>query len=258
MKDSYFTDYEVELLTQLVEPRKGIIESKRNDKVVKVKKEEAWQQLANEFNADPKSVFRTVDRLKKKWFNMKQECKKQVVKEKNERRKTGGGVVETVACDNENRIASIIAENLISLDNKFDSDAIEVIEEQTNDQNFGQEFKDINEVTDAIERKDVIEGKVKADEGEVKLLDYWTPPKKKAKISPSNVKFEAAEALVNTCQLERKHLEVCIENESLKQEVLLKMNKYLDNLIALQPQIIESHAILNAVLKVTDDDQGLE
>ena len=121
MKDSYFTDYEVELLIQLVEPRKGIIESKRNDKVVKVRKEEAWQQLANEVNADPKSVFLTVDRLKKKWFNMKQECKKQVVKEKNERRKTGGGVVETVACDSENRIASIIAENLKSLDNKFDS-----------------------------------------------------------------------------------------------------------------------------------------
>ena len=117
--------------------RKEIIETKRNGKVVKAKKEEAWEELANQFNADPKSVFRTVDRLKKKWFNMKQECKKQMVKEKNERRKTGDGVVETVACDSNNRIASIIAEDLKSLNNKFDSDTIEIIEKQTNDGNFG-------------------------------------------------------------------------------------------------------------------------
>ena len=78
---------------------------------IKVKKFEAWQQLANGFDTDPKSASRIVDTLKKKWSNIKQEWKKQVVKENNETCKTDGGVVETVACDSENQIASIIAED---------------------------------------------------------------------------------------------------------------------------------------------------
>jgi len=73
-----FSEYEKQVLLELVNGRKDIIEDKRNDGRMISKKESAWEDLRKDFNARHGVHEREVGSLKNLWKNLKNKTKKAV------------------------------------------------------------------------------------------------------------------------------------------------------------------------------------
>jgi len=56
-KRAIYTDYEKELLINLVKRRINVIECKETNQTTNIKKLQAWQEIADEFNSDVYSIF---------------------------------------------------------------------------------------------------------------------------------------------------------------------------------------------------------
>lgn len=72
-----FSKEELLLLCDVLEPYTAIIESKKTDYVKQIHKQEAWEKIAEVFNANTKCVPRSTDNLISCYRNMKSKVKKQ-------------------------------------------------------------------------------------------------------------------------------------------------------------------------------------
>ncbi|XP_064645929.1 myb/SANT-like DNA-binding domain-containing protein 3 [Lineus longissimus] len=119
------TDVERQLLLQLVESEKGIIEQRENSSKVWRKKETAWETILKRYNSQKNVSKLDMKAIKKMWDNMKAKAKKDVSKEKKARHRTGGGVMEEEdkADDSAHTVASICSDVIEPLDNDVDDDA---------------------------------------------------------------------------------------------------------------------------------------
>lgn len=70
--------FEKTLLLEYVQEKKSIIESKASDPKTIVKKQKAWDKIAEEFSANPDVIKRTGPQLKKAWENAKTRAKNEV------------------------------------------------------------------------------------------------------------------------------------------------------------------------------------
>ena len=110
-------------LSLIVDDFKGILESKRSDIRSIEKKEKAWREIEAKFCAMPNFIKRDHKQLKKCWNNLKMKAKKCVAMEKRERKKTGGGIVETMDSSNSSqKICAMIPDQMHPLQNDFDND----------------------------------------------------------------------------------------------------------------------------------------
>ncbi|XP_064635804.1 myb/SANT-like DNA-binding domain-containing protein 3 [Lineus longissimus] len=119
------TDVERQLLLQLVESEKGIIEQRENSSKVWRQKETAWETILKRYNSQKNVSKLDIKAIKKMWDNMKAKAKKDVSKEKKARHRTGGGVMEEEdkADDSAHTVASIYSDVIEPLDNDVDDDA---------------------------------------------------------------------------------------------------------------------------------------
>ncbi|RVE41818.1 hypothetical protein evm_013540 [Chilo suppressalis] len=89
-RGSNFSNNKLELLKRLIEENKEILLCKKTDTVSQAQKEKTWLHIHMEFNASS-SRHRTMKQLKYKFDNMKKSARKDASRERQERRRTGGG-----------------------------------------------------------------------------------------------------------------------------------------------------------------------
>jgi hypothetical protein len=85
-----FSKEEELLLLEEVEKFKKIVECKITNRVTCTEKNEAWQKIANNFNAKSNHC-RSIEQLKAKFENLKTKARKVAASTKNTLKKTGGG-----------------------------------------------------------------------------------------------------------------------------------------------------------------------
>lgn len=85
-----FSEYEKNLLTELVKAREIVLSKNKDSKTLK-QKEEAWKAITDLFNADEKVTARDEDTIKLCVKNMTNRAKLELGKWRAEINKTGGG-----------------------------------------------------------------------------------------------------------------------------------------------------------------------
>lgn len=92
VRSANYTAEEKSCLINIINKYKNIIESKKTDKFSWNDKNNAWETIANEFNAAaPNGTYRNTESLKKFYENLKKDTRKIAAQEKMELFKTGGG-----------------------------------------------------------------------------------------------------------------------------------------------------------------------
>lgn len=81
---------------------------------------QAWQDILVEFNSSQTSGVKTIEQLKKKHKNLKTAAKRTLSNNAKEIKKTGGGQANLEVLDEDFGLSS---EQIVGLDNQFDSDA---------------------------------------------------------------------------------------------------------------------------------------
>lgn len=119
-----FSSSEVDILLELVEKYKSIVECKKTDKVSCETKLQTWKRIEEEFKSTC-GFFRSYSVLKNKYENLKKTAKKNFAEEKRNVYKTGGGVQTTIATKTDEKIKSIVAsEQMEGMMSIYDDDNI--------------------------------------------------------------------------------------------------------------------------------------
>lgn len=121
-----FSPEEKSFFIDLVERFKGVIqaENKKSDKVTNQQKTKAWMDIVLLLNNEFPLRKRTVDQVKLLWFNMKRKTKTACAARRRDLFKTGGGpAVQNLSEENE-RIVSMVPQQVHPLDNEYDNDAL--------------------------------------------------------------------------------------------------------------------------------------
>ena len=122
-KGPNFSQLEKHTLVDLIGPKKDIIESKASDANMVYKKNSVWENLTEEFNSRYGVIERTTPQLKSLWKNMKAKCKSAIVKENQERMKTGGVVAEGCVDEVCTAVRQIIQHQTITCKIEIDDEA---------------------------------------------------------------------------------------------------------------------------------------
>ena len=80
----YFSELEKSLLMELVDKHKDILENKQNNFKMIRQKNQAWENVLEEFNSQSGVKKRDSKQLRKCWENLKARAKKSIAKEKRE------------------------------------------------------------------------------------------------------------------------------------------------------------------------------
>ncbi|KAK9709252.1 Myb/SANT-like DNA-binding domain [Popillia japonica] len=119
-----FTETDRELLMTIVAQYFDSIENKKTDGATIKQKNQAWEQVAETFNAATVNGGRTWQQLKNSYHNIKRKLKKENADEKVEIYKTGGGKPCTPKLsDTKIRLLSLLKPQIEPLVNEFDSSA---------------------------------------------------------------------------------------------------------------------------------------
>lgn len=125
---------EKNLLLQLVQKHKNVVENKKTDAVSNIAKENTWKKIAFEFNSvAPSNVSRDWASLKKAYSNIKKDVRKEVANEKFEIIKTGSGPNPRKKYNplQEIALATMNDKTVYGLTNEFDGDTIPLENEGT-------------------------------------------------------------------------------------------------------------------------------
>lgn len=119
-----FTCHETRTLVQLILKYGNTLENKRTDAVCWKDKEEAWKNLADEFNAEIGFCSRTIKILKTKYEAIKRNLRKKIASNNFEKyKKTGGGFAQPIHfSDYEMILMPLLSINVEGLPSLCDSD----------------------------------------------------------------------------------------------------------------------------------------
>ncbi|XP_065944341.1 myb/SANT-like DNA-binding domain-containing protein 3 [Magallana gigas] len=121
-KGPNFTELEKCIIIDLVGSKKDTTKNKATDAKMIHKKNLEWENLAKEFNSRNDVNIRISTRLKSLWKNLKSRSKSAVAKERREKSKTGGGVIEGTIDKLSSAVREIIPLQINSYENVFDDD----------------------------------------------------------------------------------------------------------------------------------------
>ncbi|XP_046487997.1 myb/SANT-like DNA-binding domain-containing protein 3 [Neodiprion pinetum] len=126
----HYTETEKRLFLNILKKFSHIIENRKSDTSTLKDKEEAWRQIAEEYNSSLIiSAKRNVQQLKKMWSHMKTTQRNALTKEKQSHLTTGGGPKEPSA-DVEPDIASIVPHIMTTAPIVFSSNIpVEILQE---------------------------------------------------------------------------------------------------------------------------------
>ncbi|XP_069672712.1 myb/SANT-like DNA-binding domain-containing protein 3 [Periplaneta americana] len=118
-----FNKYEVEILIELIQKYKHIIENKKTDGVSLKEKDATWRKIANEFGHLPGITQRTYENLKTAYENLKTKARRDSANDRLEKYKTDGGIGGPSKLDEiGERILDIIKPS-VPVKSTYDSDA---------------------------------------------------------------------------------------------------------------------------------------
>jgi len=118
-KSPNFTELDKTVLTELVDSRKGIIESKQNDGEMISKKNNEWENIGKEFNSRHGVHNRILTQLKSLFKNSKARTKSAIAKDRREKKKTGGEPVQNNLDKFANAITEMLPQKINSLQNAY-------------------------------------------------------------------------------------------------------------------------------------------
>ncbi|XP_070380698.1 myb/SANT-like DNA-binding domain-containing protein 3 [Dermacentor albipictus] len=119
---TFFTEEEKDLLQDLINKYKEVIENKRTDAVSLSAKAKAWEKLCAEYNSRPFVRARDAKQLKKLWDNMKQRWKLEKAKQIHYVMITGGGPPPQPMDDRLAQVEAVVPHLTVRVPNPFDSD----------------------------------------------------------------------------------------------------------------------------------------
>lgn len=131
-----FSSKEKNALLNIIYNFKSIIECKKTDAVTWRQKDEAWEKITSNFNAQlPDGCSRSKDSLRKLYDNLKKNARKTVAEEKKDMFKTGGGTPDTGPVDLTTELVLDIVnpKTIYGLENPYDSDKVQLISLDTID-----------------------------------------------------------------------------------------------------------------------------
>ena len=106
---------------EIFRPYVDLIECRKTDAKLTKKKEHAWHEISHKYNARFNGSHRTTEQLKNLWKNLKAKAKQDVIKQKKETKKTGGGVAPSMDAVSA-VIVEMLPQQMHSLQNPFDCD----------------------------------------------------------------------------------------------------------------------------------------
>ncbi|KAJ8911556.1 hypothetical protein NQ315_007937 [Exocentrus adspersus] len=143
-----FTDFDKNLLFEIVQKYMNIIENKKTDATNIKIKNEIWDSVKEEFNSNCQSGNRTSKQLHALYDGMKKKARKNLHEDKKELYKTGGGVFTPKSDTIDTKIVETLSTQFKPLENQFDSsanylkqDVIYVLETGQNVENSVQQSK---------------------------------------------------------------------------------------------------------------------
>ncbi|ERL86664.1 hypothetical protein D910_04070 [Dendroctonus ponderosae] len=160
-----FSKDEVEILMDLVETHRHVIERKKTDTVTNAAKAAEWRTIATTFNAIC-GTGRTGKMLRSKWDSLKKSTKKEYAELRSQVYKTGGGPLPDLKLTGlGKRVLNLVGVSAKGTECEFDSDAAFVTP---------SELESLEIVTDVDGcSAEVVEIPV-ADSAEIKW-DTWSP-----------------------------------------------------------------------------------
>ncbi|XP_077513234.1 myb/SANT-like DNA-binding domain-containing protein 3 [Amblyomma americanum] len=118
-----FSRVERDLLLDLVDKHKAVLENKRTDAVSVARKRKEWELIETQFNSSHNVSPRTWLQLKKCWENWKNKWRKAKADDNREIFKTGGGsAAPSQLTEDLQRVGSVASHMGVRLANPFDSD----------------------------------------------------------------------------------------------------------------------------------------
>lgn len=123
IRSTNYTNVERGIFIDILQKYKYIVENIKTDGITLKQKENAWDKIVLEFNANSCVTKRTVKQLKSLYDNMKRKAKADRANERVEIFKTGGGSFTSRLDENTNKLLAIISEQVEPLSNCFDSDS---------------------------------------------------------------------------------------------------------------------------------------
>lgn len=118
-----FTFDETEKLKTCVQKWSAVVECKKTNSLSKTQKIAGWKKIEEDFNSDNAATFRSWAVLKKKWENLKKNCKKKYSDMKVYSKGTGGGQSKIVVFDAvEEQILEMIEPQAKGLSSVYDCD----------------------------------------------------------------------------------------------------------------------------------------
>ncbi|KAJ8728582.1 hypothetical protein PYW07_006278 [Mythimna separata] len=134
-RGSNFSNNELEILKRLIDDNKHILLCKKTDAISQGLKEKTWNDIHMQFNASS-SRHRSVKQLKYKFDNMKKSARKEASKERQERRRTGGGQVPGMSTSDHSEkdwMRSLMVLSADGLESTYDDDTLPENVELTGD-----------------------------------------------------------------------------------------------------------------------------
>lgn len=120
-----FSREEEDLLVQLAEESKSIIENKKSDSITWKEKNAEWVRIEERFNARSGGILRSAKTLKIKYDGLKRQTRKKSSAIRGELYKTGGGTGNAPPLDRvEEKIKDMIFLSVEGMDAVFDSDIL--------------------------------------------------------------------------------------------------------------------------------------
>ena len=109
-----FTDEECAALAEAVHQVKDILFGKLTNVITSQKKQKSWAVVTEKVNAvSAEGVIRTIEQVKKKWYDMARVAKQKEVHRRKEQRRTGGGAAPPTLNTVDGQIINIIGDEVI-------------------------------------------------------------------------------------------------------------------------------------------------
>ncbi|XP_022177989.1 uncharacterized protein LOC111039018 [Myzus persicae] len=118
-----FTEREKEFLIDLILPYKSVIENVKTDAVWNNKKNEAWSEIVDAYNAIQTSGIRNIGQIKHMYDTQKREARKEKSQYKVQHYKTGGGSNQSTLSNVTQKVIGLLGDRMDPLFNNVDCDA---------------------------------------------------------------------------------------------------------------------------------------
>ena len=112
-KSSNFSGREIEVLVDAILESKGLLFAKFGSMVTNAAKNEKWRQVTELVNSASDGEVRTVDAVKKKWYDIASKTKRKESSRRKELTATGGGKGEVVMTPEEVKVVEILGNEAI-------------------------------------------------------------------------------------------------------------------------------------------------